>query len=106
MKELVFATVLTELKTSWEDAIAVPDLINLLYDAIAEPVGLTNKNGDPITVTKGTASKIMNRQPGGNPHRSIRSKSADNRVHISIEEYFKKNIVKRLLKGSEDDLIE
>lgn len=41
MKELVFATVLTELKTSWEDAIAVPDLINLLYDAIAEPVGLT-----------------------------------------------------------------
>ena len=65
MKELVFATVLTELKTSWEDAIAVPDLINLLYDAIAEPVGLTNKNGDPITVTKGTASKIMNRQPGG-----------------------------------------
>ena len=47
MKELVFATVLTELKTSWEDAIAVPDLINLLYDAIAEPVGLTNKNGDP-----------------------------------------------------------
>ena len=61
MKELVFATVLTELKTSWEDAIAVPDLINLLYDAIAEPVGLTNKNGDPITVTKGTAKCQLNR---------------------------------------------
>lgn len=106
MKELVFATVLTELKTSWGDTIADPDLINLLYDAVAEPVGLTNKNGDPITVTKGTASKIMNRQTGGNPNRSIRSRSADDRVVRSIEEYFKKNVVKRLLKGSEDDLIE
>ena len=106
MKELVFATVLSELKTSWGDTIADPDLINLLYDSISEPVGLTNKNGEPITVTKGTASKIMNRQSGGNPHRSIRSKSADDRVIASIEEYFKKNVVKRLLKGSEDDLIE
>lgn len=106
MKELVFATVLAELKTSWGDTIADPDLINLLYDSISEPVGLTNKNGEPITVTKGTASKIMNRQSGGNPHRSIRSKSADDRVIASIEEYFKKNVVKRLLKGSEDDLIE
>lgn len=106
MKELVFATVLAELKTSWGDTIADPDLINLLYDSISEPVGLTNKNGEPITVTKGTASKIMNRQSGGNPHRSIRSKSADDRVLASIEEYFKKNVVKRLLKGSEDDLIE
>lgn len=106
MKELVFATVLAELKTSWGDTIADPDLINLLYDSISEPVGLTNKNGEPITVTKGTASKIMNRQSGGNSHRSIRSKSADDRVIASIEEYFKKNVVKRLLKGSEDDLIE
>lgn len=106
MKELVFATVLAELKMSWRETIADPDLINLLYDAVAEPVGLTNKNGEPITVTKGTASKIMNRQIGGNPHRSIRSKSADDRVLASIEEYFKRNVVKRLLKGCEDDLIE
>lgn len=38
MKELVFATVLAELKTSWGDTIADPDLINLLYDAVSEPV--------------------------------------------------------------------
>lgn len=106
MKELVFATVLAELKASWADTIADPDLINLLYDAVAEPVGLTNKNGEPITVAKGTASKIMKRQPGGNPNRSIRSKSADDKVLASIEEYFKRNVVKRLLKGCEDDLIE
>lgn len=106
MKELVFATVLAELKASWADTIADPDLINLLYDAVAEPVGLTNKNGEPITVAKGTASKIMKRLPGGNPNRSIRSKSADDKVLASIEEYFKRNVVKRLLKGCEDDLIE
>lgn len=106
MKEFVFATVLAELKASWADTIADPDLINLLYDAVAEPVGLTNKNGEPITVAKGTASKIMKRQPGGNPNRSIRSKSADDKVLASIEGYFKRNVVKRLLKGCEDDLIE
>ncbi len=106
MKELVFATVLAELKASWADTIADPDLINLLYDAVAEPVGLTNKNGEPITVAKGTASKIMKRLPGGNPNRSIRSKSADDKVLASIEEYFKRNVVKRLLKGCEDVLIE
>ena len=106
MKELVFATVLAELKAFWADTIADPDLINLLYDAVAVPVGLTNKNGEPITVAKGTASKIMKRLPGGNPNRSIRSKSADDKVLASIEEYFKRNVVKRLLKGCEDDLIE
>lgn len=106
MKELVFAAVLAELKASWADTIADPDLINLLYDAVAVPVGLTNKNGEPITVAKGTASKIMKRLPGGNPNRSIRSKSADDKVLASIEEYFKRNVVKRLLKGCEDDLIE
>lgn len=105
MKELVFATVLAELKASWGKTIADPDLINLLYDAISMPVGLTNRKGDPITVSKGNVSKIMNRQTGGNAHRLIRSKSTDYRVAASIEEYFRINIVKRLLKGSEDDLI-
>lgn len=106
MKELVFATILAELKKSWGDTVTDPDLINLLYDSVADPVGLTNKNGEPITVSKGTASKIVNRQPGGNPHRSIRKYSTDDRVTSSIANYFSRNIVKRLLKGSEDDLIE
>ena len=106
MKELVFATILAELKKSWGDTVTDPDLINLLYDSVADPVGLTNRNGEPITVSKGTASKIVNRQPGGNPHRSIRKYSTDDRVTSSIANYFSRNIVKRLLKGSEDDLIE
>lgn len=105
LKELVLATVLSELKACWGEIIADPDLINLLYDAVARPTGLTNRNSEPITVSKSTASKIMNRQRGGNAHRSIRNNSTDQRVTASIEGYFKINIVKRLFKGSEDDLI-
>lgn len=105
MDELVFATVINELKLSSKETIADPDLINLLYDAVAEPINLTNKNGDPITVSKGTASKIVNRTKGGNPNRDIRKHSQDQRVLDSIERFFQKNIVKRLLKDSEDDLI-
>lgn len=44
LNELVFATVIRELKTSWKDStIADPDLIELLYDAIAAPAKLVNK---------------------------------------------------------------
>ncbi len=105
MSELVLATVVSELKLSWGETIADPDLITLLYDAVAEPIDLKNKKGDPITVSKGTASKIMNRTKGGNPNRDIRKHSKDPAVLDSIEGFFQKNVVKRLLKDSEDDLI-
>lgn len=106
LKDLVFATILSELKASWGEVIADPDLINLLYDSVTEPTELLNKNGEPITVSKGTASKIVNRQTGGNPNQSVRNNSADSRVLRSIEAYFASNVVKRLLSGSEDDLIQ
>lgn len=105
MSELVLATVVSELKLSWGETIADPDLITLLYDAVAEPIDLKNQNGDPITVPKGTASKIMNRTKGGNPNRDIRKHSKDQAVLDSIEGFFQRNVVKRLLKDSEDDLI-
>lgn len=56
MSELVFATVIAELKTSWAESISDPEMIELLYDAVALPVGLLNQNGDAITVPKGAAS--------------------------------------------------
>ena len=106
MNELVFSTVLKELKTSWKDSIiADPDLIELLYDAVAEPAGLVNKEGDAITVSKGQASKIVNRQKGGNPLKAIRDHSSDKEVLDNIDTYFEINVVKRLLPGDEDDLI-
>lgn len=105
MNELVFATVIVELKTSWAESISDPEMIELLYDAVALPVGLLNQNGDTITVPKGTASKIVNREVGGNVRQDIRTYSTDQRVLDSIEGYFKKEVVSKLLQGSEDDLI-
>lgn len=105
MSELVFATVIAELKASWAESISDPEMIELLYDAVALPVGLMNQNGDTITVPKGTASKIVNREVGGNVRQDIRTNSTDQRVLDSIEDYFKKEVVSKLLKGSEDDLI-
>lgn len=106
MDELVFATVLTELKKAWNDIISDPDLIELLYDAVAEPVGLSNKNGDTFTVSKTTASKIVNRRQGGNPLKAIRKASDDKRVLSSIDKFFETRVLKYLLEGSKDNLIQ
>ncbi len=106
MKELVFATVILELKKSWGETTADPDFIELLYASIIEPLDLSNKKGDAITVNKSTASKIVNRQRGGNPNKTIRNNSDKPAVLSSIENYFGNNIVKRLLSGTEDDLIQ
>ncbi len=63
LSELVFATYLKELKkNAWAEEIADPDLINLLYDAVSEPMELVNKENGTITTEKSAASKIMNRQ--------------------------------------------
>lgn len=105
MNELVFASVIAELKTSWAESISDPEMIELLYDAVALPVGLLNQNGDTITVPKGTASKIVNREVGGNVRQDIRTHSTDQKVLDSIEDYFTKEVVSKLLRGSEDDLI-
>lgn len=42
---------------------------------------------------------------GGNVRQDIRANSTDPRVLNSIEDYFRREVVSRLLKGSEDDLI-
>ena len=62
LSELVFATYLKELKNAWAEEIADPDLINLLYDAVSEPMELVNKENGTITTEKSAASKIVNRQ--------------------------------------------
>ena len=96
MAELVFATFLIELKESWIDEISDPDLIMLLYDAVADPVGLKNKMGDAIFINKTTASKVVNRKPGGNPLKSLRRYTNDTRVTNSINVYFENKVIKQL----------
>ena len=75
LSELVFATYLKELKNAWAEEIADPDLINLLYDAVSEPMELVNKENGMITTEKSAASKIVNRQKGGNALKVIRTNS-------------------------------
>ena len=105
MSELVFATVLLEIKNAFKDTVADPDLIELLYDAVALPAGLTNSNGSAITVSKGMASKIMNREKGGNPLKAIRNASQEQRVKDTIVGYFRSSVVNRFLLGMEDEVI-
>lgn len=42
MSKLFFATVILELKTSWAESISDPEMIELLYDAVALPTNLVN----------------------------------------------------------------
>ena len=103
--ELVLATYVADLKAAWREEVSDPDLINLLYDAVSLPTGLLNKKGDPIEISKGTASKIMHRSSGGNVHRLIRKNARDPRVLKSIEEYFEKNVLPELICGAERQLV-
>lgn len=94
MRELVLATVLAEIKNTFKDDIDDPNLVELLYGGITEPLGLPR-----VAVSKGTASLIMNRQPKGKPHKIIRNNSQDDKVKASIGTYFEKNVIKHFLPG-------
>lgn len=41
MRELVLATVVAEIKNAFVDEISDPELIELLYRGVAEPLGMT-----------------------------------------------------------------
>ena len=100
MQELVFATVIEEIKNAFADEINDPELIQLLYGGVAYPLGI--KVG---TVTKGAASKIVNRKAGGNPLRIIRRHSQDPEVKSTIAAYFQKNIIRHFIPGIENEII-
>ena len=100
LRELVLATVLAEIKNTFKDDIDDPNLIELLYGAITEPLGLPR-----ITVSKGTASLIMNRQPKGKAHKIIRNNSQDDKVKASVGTYFETTVIRHFLPGMEDELI-
>lgn len=97
MRELVFATVLAEIKNAFVDEINDPDLIQLLYGGVAYPLKITIGK-----VQKGAASKIMNREPGGRPLRVIKGHSQDEGVKKSIGQYFKQNVIKHFMPGIND----
>lgn len=100
MQELVLATVVAEIKNAFVEDINDPDMIELLYRGVAEPLGIKlNK------VQKGAASLIVNRAPKGNALKVIRGNSQDPKVKASIGEFFKKNIIKRFMPDMEEEII-
>lgn len=78
MPELVFSTVMAEIKNAFVDAIDDPELIELLYRVVTDPLG--SKLGK---IQEGAASKIVNRVPQGNALRVIRGHSQDPKVKAS-----------------------
>jgi hypothetical protein len=106
MDEMVFATLLIFLKDVWDEVISEVDLIQVLYDGVADPIGLRANDGSVICVKKGTASKVFSRQTGGNVRKDIRENSKDVRVINSIEGYFNKHVLTHILPTRKADLIE
>lgn len=100
MRELVFATILAEIKNDFVDEVSDPELIQLLYGGVAYPLGITVGK-----VSKGTASLIVNREPKGRPLKVIRGHCQDEVVKNSIGDYFTKNVIRHFIPGIEDDVI-
>lgn len=76
--KLVLSIVIAEIKNTFVDAIDDPELIELLYRGVSDPLGI--KLGK---IQEGEASKIVNRAPQGNALRVIRGHSQDPKVKAS-----------------------
>lgn len=100
MREMVFSTVIAEIKNAFVDEISDPELIELLYRGVAEPLGIKLSK-----VQRGAASKIVNREPGGRPLKVIKGHSQDPEVKASIGEFFKKNVTRHFMPDMEEEII-
>ena len=103
MTELVFSVFVVEIKNAWKTSVANEDLIQNLYDAVALPLNLTGRNGEPISVDKSTASRIMNRQD--NVHQKVRDGAARREVTDGIVEYFKTSVLGYIRPDYPEELI-
>ena len=103
MTELVFSVFVVEIKNAWKTSVANEDLIQNFYDAVALPLNLTGRNGEPISVDKSTASRIMNRQD--NVHQKVRDGATRREVTDSIVEYFKTSVVGYIRPDYPEELI-
>ena len=79
---------------TWKGSISTPDLIKILYDAVADPAELKNQNGEIIDVSKSSASNILNLK--GNVREDICKHSQDQVVLDSIHSYFNTHIINNL----------
>lgn len=97
---MVFSIILAEIKNAFVDGINDPELIELLYRGVAEPLGIKLSKAQ-----KGVASKIVNRAPQENALRIIRGHSQDLKVKTSIGDFFKKNVTRHFMPDMEEEII-
>ena len=95
-KEFVLAVYAQHLQLDWRGTVNQPDLLTILFNAVATPVGLKNKNYPDYQIEKDKATKIFNRKPGGNVPRNIRKYAGDRRVTSTIAEYFQDNVTNKI----------
>ncbi|HHU84357.1 MAG TPA: hypothetical protein GXZ23_04225 [Clostridiales bacterium] len=91
MSDFVFASYIKELKSAWQGNISNEYFIQLLYDSIVMPEDLYGKNDHFISVTKKTASELINRKI--NVHAEVVKAAYSSKVTESINGYFKDVII-------------
>ena len=79
-EEFVLAVYAKHLQKNWRGTVNQPDLLTILFNAVAMPLGLKNKNYPDYQIEKDKATKIFNRITGGNAPRDIRKNQHDVRI--------------------------
>ena len=104
-EEFVLAVYAKHLQNNWRGTVNQPDLLTILFNAVAMPLGLKNKNYPDYQIEKDKATKIFNRITGGNAPRDIRKNAGDRRVTSTIAKYFQDNVTSNIQSHSLPGLV-
>lgn len=101
--DFIFSTYFFALIDAWKNEISNNTLITTLYDIISDPIGLKNRNGDPIVCSPSNASRIKRRRE--NMDRLIIAHRNDKNVNKHIVRDFELLIVPRLQKSKMNNFV-
>ncbi len=107
MSELVFATIAVEIRKALSEKITDPDLVELLYKFVANPLDRKRTlPGEYIDIDKSKASKILNRKvEGGNILVDIQKRAYNELVLENIEENVKEKLFAKMSRANKSTLI-
>lgn len=101
--DFVFATYFLALRDAWSGRISNDRLITILYDVISSPLGLMNRDGNPIVCSPSDASRLKNRQ--ANAHNTICSNCKEAGLKDEIISDFELLIIPKLEESKVDILV-
>ena len=99
---MTFADFISLLKKNFKNNVSDEDLCHLLFNSIIFPADLKNKSGEPLCFEKGEISLILNQKkiiPT-----VLQDHVYDDCVSKSICDYFQKNVVKKIIPDTFDDI--